>query len=320
MKKRYRLILSFSLLPATVIALQAQDGFDNHYKWLNRSLMNPAATGNINYFEVSAIARKQWIGMEGTPGTLFLNAQNLFAPMSSGAGFTLINDYIGFYNTLNAKLSYAYHLKLGTKMALSFGLAGGILTQGRDDASVYLADMSEYTPYPRTLLPDFDTGVEFRYEGIRAGLSALHLNINSDRVEYAYNRVFNAYASIRLDLNELIAIMPLTLVSYTTERFSGEGGAIVYFRFPRKAVSMERLDRVAKDRYDRFWAGANVSWLGNVQAMAGLFITEQWRLGYSFGYTWNLRTVKAATSHEILLSWRIKTSEPRRYLCLDDCE
>ncbi|MDR0581866.1 MAG: type IX secretion system membrane protein PorP/SprF [Prevotellaceae bacterium] len=320
MKKAYHLILSFSLLLATVIALRAQDGFDNTHKWLTRSLINPAATGNTNYFEVSAIARKQWTGMEGTPGTLFLNAQNLFASMSSGAGFTLINDYIGFYYALNAKLSYAYHLKLGTKMALSFGLAGGILTQGRDDASVYLNDMSEYTAYPRTLLPDFDAGVEFRYEGIRAGLSALHLNINSDKVEYAYGRVFNAYANIRVDIEELVSIMPLALVSYANERFSGEGGAIVYFRFPRKAVSKERLDRVVKDRYDRFWVGASVNWIGNIQVMGGLFVTEQWRLGYSFGYTWNLQTAKAATSHEILLSWRIKTSEPRRYLCLDDCE
>ncbi|MDR3133695.1 MAG: PorP/SprF family type IX secretion system membrane protein [Prevotellaceae bacterium] len=320
MKKPYRLIVSLSLLLATVITLPAQDGFDNNHKWLNRSLMNPAATGNTNYFEASAIARKQWIGMEGAPGLLFLNAQNLFAPMSSGAGFTLINDYIGFYNTLNAKLSYAYHLKLGTKMALSFGLAGGLLTQGRDDASVRLNDMAEYAAYERTLLPDFDTGVEFRYEGIRAGLSALHLNIDSEKVEYAYSRAFNAYASIRVDINEMVTIMPLALVSYTSERFNGESGAIVYFRFPRKSVSLERLDRTVKDRYDRFWIGANAGWLGNIQAMGGLFITEQWRLGYSFGYTWNLRSVKAATSHEILLSWRIKTSEPRRYLCLDDCE
>ena len=320
MKKPYHLIVSFFFLLTTAIALQAQDGFDSNHKWFTRSLMNPAATGNINYFEVSAIARKQWIGMEGSPGTLFLNAQNLFPAVSSGAGITLINDYIGFYYTLNAKFSYAYHLKLGTRMSLSFGLAGGILTQGRDDASVYLNDMSEYTAYPRTLLPDFDTGVEFRYEGIRAGISALHLNINSDKVEYAYNRTFNAYASIRVDIDDFISIMPIALVSYANERFDGEGGAIVYFRYPRKTVSMERLDRIAKDRYDRFWAGANVGWLGNVQAMAGLFITEQWRLGYSFGYTWNLTTVKATTSHEILLSWRIKTSEPRRYLCLDDCE
>ncbi|MDR3350602.1 MAG: type IX secretion system membrane protein PorP/SprF [Prevotellaceae bacterium] len=320
MKKQYYLILPFFLLPATTVVLRAQDGFDNHHKWLTRSLINPAATGNINYFEVNAIARKQWIGMAGTPGTLFLNAQNLFAPMSSGAGFTLINDYVGFYYTLNAKLSYAYHLKLGPKMALSFGLAGGLLIQGRDEASVRLNDMSEYTPYPLTLLSDFDAGVEFRYEGIRAGLSALHLNVNSDKVEYAYSRVFNAYASIRIDINELVSIMPLVLASYANERFTGESGAIMYFRFPRKAISKERLDRVAKDRYDRFWAGVNVNWLGNIHVMAGLFVTEQWRLGYSFGYTWDLRAIKAATSHEILLSWRIKTSEPRRYLCIDDCE
>jgi type IX secretion system PorP/SprF family membrane protein len=320
MKNPYRTILPFLLMLATVVALPAQDGFDSNHKWLNRSLMNPAATGNINYFEASAIVRKQWIGMEGAPGTLFLNAQNLFASVSSGAGITLINDYIGFYSTLNAKLSYAYHLKLGTRTSLSFGLAGGILTQGRDETRVYMSDMSEKKPYPRTVFPDFDTGVEFRYEGIRAGLSALHLSINSDKVEYAYSRAFNVYASIRIDIDEFVSIMPLTLASYTNERFGGEGGAIVYFRYPRKNVSLERLDRTVKDRYDRFWIGAYAGWTGNVHAMAGLFITEQWRLGYSFGYTWNLRQVNASTSHEILLSWRIKTSDPRRYLCLDDCE
>jgi type IX secretion system PorP/SprF family membrane protein len=320
MKKRRPVILFFFLLLTATVASHAQDGFDSNYKWLTRSLMNPAATGNTNYFEVSAIARKQWIGMQGAPGTLFLNAQNLFASVSSGAGITLINDYIGFYYTQNVKLSYAYHLKLGTKMSLSFGLAGGVLTQGRDDASVDLNDPSEYADYPRVLLPDFDAGVEFRYEKIRAGLSALHLNINSDKVEYAYGRTFNVYASVRVDIDELVSVMPLALASYANEQFYGEGGAIVYFRFPRKAVSLERLDRIVKDRYDRFWIGANVGWTGSVHAMAGLFITEQWRLGYSFGYTWNLATVNAATTHEILLSWRVKTSDPRRYLCLDDCE
>jgi type IX secretion system PorP/SprF family membrane protein len=320
MKKQRPVILIFSLLLTVTAVLHAQDGFDSNYKWLTRSLMNPAATGNTNYFEVSAIARKQWMGIPGAPGTLFLNAQNLFASVSSGAGITLVNDYIGLYYTKNVKLSYAYHLKLDTKMSLSFGLAGGILTQGRDDASIDLNDRLEYTGYPSVLLPDFDAGMEFRYEKIRAGLSLLHLNINSDKVEYSYGSTLNMYVSVRIDFDELVSLMPLALVSYANKQFYGEGGAIVYFRFPRKAVSLERLDMTVKDRYDRFWIGANADWAGNIHTMAGLFITEQWKLGYSFGYTWNLATANVATTHEILLSWRLQTSDPRRYLCLDDCE
>lgn len=314
----------FLLALLTALPGHAQNGYDYSHKWFNRSLINPAATGNINYFEFTTIGRKQWVGMDGAPGLWLVNAQNLFPDISSGVGLTLSNDYIGFYNALTIKAGYAYHLKLGSEMALSFGLAGGLLTQGRDNTKVDL--LNPYDPEydadaRRTYRADFDTGLEFRYKDIRMGFSALHFNASAaDATEYSYCRSFNGYASARINIDNLVAIMPVGYVNYANDRFYGEAGAIMYFRASRHDPSLKRLGRVTEDMYDRFWLGMQASFKGSITAMAGLFITEQWRLGYAFGYNPDFQTIHSTTTHELLLAWRIKTSEPRRYLCLEECK
>ncbi len=90
MKKYLIGILLNLVIPAAAVTLHAQNMFTNNHQWLNRSYINPAAVGSTNYLEIAAIARKQWVGMDGSPTTIFLNAQNLFAAISSGAGITLI--------------------------------------------------------------------------------------------------------------------------------------------------------------------------------------------------------------------------------------
>jgi len=322
--RRSLIIFVFTAL-TSVSGAYAQNGHDVFHKWINRALMNPAATGNTNYFEFTTIGRKQWLGVDGAPGLWLIHAQNLYPTVSSGVGLSLTNDYIGLYQALNIKANYAYHLQLGDKTALSFGLAGGLYTQGRDNTRISLVDPydPEYDPDAlRTFRADFDTGLEFRYSDVRIGFSALHFNASTNNnVEYSHCRSLNLYGSIRMYFNSAAAIMPIAYANYANNRFYGEAGAILYIRAPRGSVSLKRLGRVAEDMYDRFWVGGQVSFNGSIAAMAGLFITEQWRLGYTFGYTSNLRVgTRAVTSHEILFSWRIRTSEPRRYLCVEDCE
>src|SRR5664279_6050206 len=125
---------------------------------LNNFILNPALAGIQNYGDVKVSYRNQWAGLKGAPTTLYLTinaplgktaydyetpttipdaqARHLNAkqfqmeytapPAHSGLGFTIINDKTGPLNRIAAYGSYAYHVPVGLKTTLSFGVSLGV--------------------------------------------------------------------------------------------------------------------------------------------------------------------------------------------------
>ena len=110
--------------------------------------VNPAYAGNNTDLSITAINRKQWIGLEGAPNSISFFAdgavlghnpskernfhQDRRFPLFSdnkqlGLGLVLFNDRIGVNNSFQASLAYSYKINFSDYTRLSFGLQTGIL-------------------------------------------------------------------------------------------------------------------------------------------------------------------------------------------------
>lgn len=310
---------------------QGQGYIDIGQKWLYRPFINPAVTGNTPFLELNLFARQQWIGIEGAPSTQILSGHSFFPSINSGVGLTVINEFIGIFHTIDIKLAYAYHILLNQDIAISFGLAGSATWMFRDDSKIIYQNPPAIPPPPfkTTMLPNFDAGIELRNAWLKIGLSAIHLidsprNYN-DPNSSGYNipdigQTFYAYATSRIEAGTYFAISPSLLGSLNHGFYDGETGAMFFFKRLRQKNNLVRLRTRYNDTYDFLWAGAFMRFSGTLAIMAGVSITEQWRVGYAYEYTFQFQQIHWANSHEIMLSWRLPPIQhgARKYLC-EDC-
>jgi type IX secretion system PorP/SprF family membrane protein len=310
---------------------QGQGYVDLGQKWLYRPFINPAATGNTPFLELNLFTRRQWVGIEGAPSTQIFAGHSFFPTINSGAGLTLINEFIGIYHTIDIKLAYAYHVMLSQDMAISFGLAGNATWMFRDDSKIDLQypSASPPPPFKTSMLPNFDAGIELRNTWLRLGLSAIHLidlpdnYTDQNRAGYntpKINRTLYAYATSRVEAGRYFAVSPALSGSLNRGFYDGEGGIMVFYKRLRRPNDLVRLNTRYSETYDFLWAGAFMRFSGTLAVMAGISITEQWRLGYAYEYTFHFQRINWANTHEIMLSWRLPPIQrgPRKYLC-EDC-
>jgi type IX secretion system PorP/SprF family membrane protein len=310
---------------------QGQGYVDMGQKWLYRPLVNPAVTGNTPFLELNLFTREQWVGIEGAPSTQMFSGHSFFPSVNSGVGLTLTNEFIGIYHTIDIKLAYAYHIPLSQDIAISFGLAGNAAWMFRDDSKIDLQNSSATPPPPfkTTMFPNFDAGMELRTAWLKIGLSALHLidspNNYNDPNRTGYNspkieRTFHAYTTSRIDTDTHFAFSPSLSGSITQEFYDGEVGTMFFYKRLRRQNDMVRLTTRYSDTYDFLWAGIFMRFSGTLAIMAGMSITEQWRVGYAYEYTFHYQQVNWANTHEVMLSWRLPPIQhgPRKYLC-EDC-
>jgi type IX secretion system PorP/SprF family membrane protein len=310
---------------------QGQGYADLGQKWLYRPFINPAVTGNTPFLELNLFARQQWVGVEGAPSTQIFSGHSFFPSINSGVGLTLANEFIGIFHTFDIKLAYAYHISLNEDISISFGLAGNMIWMFRDDSKIDLQNPSVSSPPPfkTTMLPNFDAGMELRNRWLRIGLSAIHLidspsdYYDPNRADYNglnMERTFHAYATGRVEAGTYFAISPTVSGSLNHGFYDGEAGAMFFFKRLRQKDNLVRLGTRYSDTYDFLWAGAFMRFNGTLAIMAGISITEQWRLGYAYEYTFHFQQIQWANTHEIMVSWRLPPIQrgARKYLC-EDC-
>ena len=311
---------------------QGQGHLDIGQKWLNRPFLNPAVTGNTPFLDMSILARKQWMGIEGAPSTQMLFGHFAIPSVSSGVGVTLTNELIGLFHTFDIKFAYAYHLLLSDDVAISFGLAGNVTRMFRDDSKIELQNPHASRPVPpikSSMLPNFDAGIELRNAWLKLGLSAMHIidrledYSDPNLVDYtspSIERTLYVYATGRVDAGADFSISPTLLGSMTRGFYDGEVGSLFFYKRVRQKHNLVRLSTRRSDTYDFLWGGAFIRFSGTMAFLAGVSITEEWRLGYAYEYTFRLQDVKHVSTHEVMLSWRMPITHrgPRKYLC-DDC-
>ena len=309
---------------------------------LNNFILNPALAGIENYWDLKISYRNQWVGLHGAPTTMYLTinaplgkteydyetpttvpdlqAKSLGAkqfmmeytapPAHSGVGFTVINDKTGPLSRIAAYGSYAYHLPVGVKTSLSFGLSLGVQEVNVDVNAVDFGQANPIDPaalgsgYLNKLEPDVNAGLWLSNKSFFLGLSAQQIvpvpinssnGTDSNGVTMLKGKLIPHTfftAGYKISASEDINILPSVMISYVQPLPIG-------------------LDVNAKIQYqDLLWVGFSYRYNQGYAAMLGVNISSTVNFGYSYDYTTTqLNTVSSGT-HEIVLGflWRKKNN------------
>ena len=93
----------------------------------NMLTINPAYAGSHDALGITALYRKQWVGIPGAPQTTIIGADMPANQNWLGLGLQLFTDKIGVENTSGLVSSYAFRMHLfTTEDEFAIGVQGGL--------------------------------------------------------------------------------------------------------------------------------------------------------------------------------------------------
>ena len=288
----------FLLLITVGSVVYAQSGVFLTQQWFSRINMNPAATGNSDNVDVFLLNRQQWTGLDNAPRTSILNAQSYFNAIRSGLGMSLIFDKLGLsYQTVDAMLSYAYHIDLSDDVLLSMGLSGGLYNSNWDPKkNIFSQDNDPQLLVEKTsrTAANFNTGLELNLYGIALGASVTHLFNSTGEKSFTGEpgREFYSYLRYRIAINPNIDIAPYIMYR--------NGNRSNFFEFNLTGYYLKK-----------YWAGFSFRPNNAVAMMLGAEY-GMFRFGYAYDRSIGATSSLASNSHEFMLSVRIQKPQKGR--------
>jgi type IX secretion system PorP/SprF family membrane protein len=291
----FALVLTIECL--TINAQQAP--MYTHY--MNNTLVvNPAYAGSRDALTVTALHRSQWVGFKGAPVT---NTLTLHTPMKNkhvGIGLSVSNDKTGPVNNTSVFIDYAYIIQLTANSRLAFGLSAGTNIFQASLTSVQLDQQNDPAfqyNINNHVTPNFGFGVYYSRERFYAGISVPDLLQNSYLADNQTNdnavigkeqRHYFLIAGAVINISDNLAFKPTTLIKITAS-------APIQVDLTASFIIMKKL-----------LAGVMYRTGDAFGVLAGYDITDQLHLGYSYDWSYGLRTFKYNQgTHELVLRYDI---------------
>lgn len=303
------LILSCNLL--FVFRAEAQQDAQYSQFMLRGLYFNPAVSGiDRDHLTFGLAHRSQWLGYDptfddgGAPTSQVFEVATPLRRINSGLGFLLALDQTGPLSSTQLKVSYAYHAQIGKNgHRLSFGVRGGVYNQRIDFAQYRPRD--EDDPILEPLLnqgeqnqwqPDLGLGVHFSHPRYFVGFALDHLLGTT----FDYGTEFNvsslephAYLTggANFDLGGAWGATPSAIVKTDFNTLSYDANLLITY-------------------LNTYFAGGGVRASSELDAgivMLGMHLLESrnFTVAYSIDLVSSGTEVKAPTSHEISLGYRI---------------
>lgn len=305
--KTLKKILTGLTLALSGFSLNAQqDPMYTHYMY-NTLTINPAYAGSRDALSITALHRSQWVDFDGAPLTQTVTAHSPLRNEHIGLGLSITNDKIGPTNNTSFFADFAYIIKLNERSKLSFGISAG--------ANIFQAQLNQLeldvqsdpvfqNSVSNKIMPNFGFGAYYYREQFYAGISAPNLLQNSYAVVNQTGgstliseaqRHYFFIAGALFHLGENLDLKPTTFVKVTA-------GAPIQADFTASFIIKERL-----------LLGAMYRTGDSFGALVGFDITEQFHIGYSYDWSYGLRTGQYNQgSHEVLLRYDFIFSSKRQ--------
>jgi len=293
--KKIRFVLVFAI---GNLALQAQqDPMYTHYMD-NTLVVNPAYAGSRDALTVTGLYRSQWVNMKGAPIDQTIT---MHAPIKSehiGMGFSVSNDKIGPTNNTSMVVDFAYRMNLTKKSKLALGLSGGVNIFQANLSSLQLDQQSDPTfqnNITNKITPNVGFGAYYSRERFYAGASVSNLiqnkysslsQPNGQDLIAQQQRHYYLIAGAVFNLADNLAFKPTGLLKITE-------------------ASPIELDLTASFIIvKRLLVGAMFRTGDAVGALVGFDITPQFHIGYSYDWSYGLKTsAYNQGSHEVILRY-----------------
>lgn len=294
MKLKHLCTLIF-LVQILINANAQQDPQYTQYMY-NTMSVNPAYAGSSGHTIINALARTQWVGVEGAPDTQTLSFDTPLGFSGVGLGINLTNDRIGPANEIFLDINASYTVRTSDEGNLAFGLKlGGRhlnvdwskgLVKDRDDKSL--------TGNINKLLPTIGAGIYYYTSNWYLG-AAIPNFISTDHYDDSNNGGDIAKERIHLfliggyvfNLNESIKFKP----AFLTKIVSGAPLSL--------DVSANFLFN------EKFTAGIAWRWDDSISALIGLQASRNLHIGLAYDLTTSNYSNYNSGTYELMIKWEI---------------
>lgn len=275
---------------------------------LNKTYINPGATGTEDALTITGIGRHQWIGLKDEnnqsiyPRTYQLTAEMPLFSIHSGLGISIENDQLGIEKNTNLRLNYAYHFKIDKFQFLSVGVDAEMMNKSMDFSQFKVTDPNDpllnQTGTQKGASSSLGLGLFYSYpEKIYLGLSGMQLLGSSAKVGAAtYNLIpcynFMAGYDIWIEKSKWhkIAISPGILIRTIRSSTQYELNALLHYD-------------------EKYWGGLMYRFKDAAGLIAGIKI-DKISVGLSYEYTLSdLRKAGSKGSLELVLRYFLPMKE-----------
>jgi type IX secretion system PorP/SprF family membrane protein len=262
----------------------------------NGLLINPAYAGSQESLSLSALVRKQWVGIEGAPSTQTFSAHTPLRKEKISLGLILMNDYIGVSHTYSINGIYAYRITMKKGGHLSAGIQTGVTRVHSELSSLPTKDPND-PAFASDLVSPFmlsiGAGLYYYTHKFYTGLSVPNLMGNSMSKFYHSNvfpqkRHYLFTTGYVFNLSPNLKMKPSTLVKLI------EGSPL--------QVDLNTNFLIK----DVLWVGCSYRSFSSLNFIAQIQVSNQMTIGYSYdnGLSKFHSFVKGA--HEIALTYNFK--------------
>lgn len=288
--------LCFAILLLSTVTMYAQYGPTFTQYTFNEAFINPAYTGSQDALAINASYRNQWVGVTGAPVTETFVAHAPLFRKTLGVGFTAYNEHVGVLKTTAGFLNLSYRIIM-KKSTLSFGLLGGLQSYREDLTKVKTGSDGpadyQFLNTSRVVTPNFGFGIYYYTPKLFAGISVprtMEMKLSDDSSKIV-NRVnptsFAYYAAIGyvFDGNENAIWKPYVMTKIIQ-------GAPIQSDFSLTVL----LKKVV-------WLGLSYRTDKTLSGIVGFQFNPQFKLTYSYDYTFSALQKYNSGSHELQLSY-----------------
>lgn len=286
-------IITFVLVAASGFAQQMPQytNFDMNYFGLN-----PAVAGSEECLDLKIGYRRQWIGLEGSPTSAFLNAHGKVGKSRTGnfhgVGGMVETDKTGPISFTSAHGAYAYHLRVNRKYMLAMGATLGLLQYRLDLGGAVLPEVGALNDpallasQSSLVFPMADIGFWLYGKDHFIGLSMkniLNTQVQDIGLDTYVVPHFLLSGGVNIDLNKGFEFKPQALVKYV-------GGS-------RLAADLNLLFEYK----DVVTAGLGVRSENGISGIVRFNVLKYFSVGYSYDYTLSKIRFGGQNTHELVI-------------------
>lgn len=288
-----RFILALILL-CSISTYGQQIPFYNHYI-LNPGIINPSKTG-ISEFTTASLARNQrYSGFGLAAVNNYLSVDGGLFNEKMGFGLFIAHNSQGIQQQISANLNYSYGVKIDRSQELRFGVTAGYMDHRINTGSILVSQTDD--PFLSNLHPqastfDLNIGLSYISENMSFGLAIPQIMGGKAKYDkkmgvayYQLSRHFMGEAQYVYPINRKLVLRPNLLVRY----------------IPGAPFQYEFLTQIEK--LNLGWASLCFKSDYAVQANIGVYIKEQFKIGYSYELpVGGIRTYSTGMQHEVYLA------------------
>ncbi len=280
------------LLVATTISnsfTQQQAQFSMYM--FNPLINNPAYAGSRDALSITALGRKQWVGVSGAPETATLSFHTPLRYEAIALGFSVLYDKIGPSQTTSFYGDVAYRFQVSGKSKLSFGLKVGADIFGINYTSLDATHQWDnlYSNIPNKAYFNAGFGVYWYADNFYVGVSSpkvlenKFISTEDDNSKQVNHYLLNAGYSF--EINSTFDIIPSFMVKAV----------------PNTPLAIDA--NVNLLLYDRIGFGAGYRFGDAVIANVLYHFSPKFRGGYAYDYTVSDFGRFNTGSHEIMVNY-----------------